>query len=417
YDAERISKLLTSLNVPPHRAVIAGHHDDGLPAKLQKVTNSLGQTTGHGMTPLLQLGEQASLGGDDGCMSASRNADSTVAASHADFIINARKRAVKNNIASMKAFGPIDNFPGRQRAFVKVQDGCDAFCTYCIVPYTRSVVWSRSIEEIDAECRRLVRAGHKEIVLSGIFLGAFGRESTVRKRWDKGSAPLVNLVDRIAPIKGLWRLRLSSLEPDDLTDEVLDLWSRHANIAPHLHLPLQSGSETILRRMNRQYTVEAFCRTIERVNAALDRPAVTTDIIVGFPGESDADFTRTLDVARKSGFAKIHAFPFSAIEGTAAWAMRREAPPTKVVKERLAALAEVERETADIYRRKFLGETIEGLVETARKAPATRRAMTDRYIAVHFRSNGGDDLTGQVVALHINAVTSKGLEGTIVEHR
>ena len=313
--------------------------------------------------------------------------------------------------------GPLASFPDRQRAIVKVQDGCDAFCAYCIVPYTRSVVWSRSISQITAECRALVAAGHKEIVLSGVFLGAYGRRTALRRRWGRSEAPLIELVRAVAAIEGLWRLRLSSLEPADLTDDLLCLWRELPNLAPHFHLPLQSGSAEILRRMNRQYTPTEYRRTVERLRNALDRPALTTDIIAGFPGESDGDFAETIAVARLAGFSKIHAFPFSAIEGTAAWSRRSEAPPAEVVKARMARLGALEAEMAAAYRRQFVGDVMEGLVERAREGrsqPRTRQAMTDRYLTVRFGAPREADLTGQVVALRITAVTKTGLLGRLV---
>ena len=170
--------------------------------------------------------------------------------------------------------------------------------------------------------------------------------------------------------------------------------------------------------MNRQYTVDQYRSVIERIRAALDRPAITTDIIVGFPGESDEDFQATLDLAAEAGFAKIHAFPFSAIEGTAAWRRRREAPAPPVVKGRMAALSNLEAEMAKAYRERFVGEVMEALVEHPRRSGGkTRRAMTDRYQTVTFDSDGrpADELTGQIVRLRICEVRKDGLGGELVE--
>jgi len=171
-----------------------------------------------------------------------------------DSIRARRQAAVKVKSPGTRRLGPIEHFPRHQRAFVKVQDGCDAFCSYCIVPYARANVWSRDADEVVAECRRLVQAGHKEIVLAGVFLGAYGRDTTIRRRWDKRPDALAGLVRRVADIDGLWRVRLSSLEPGDLTDELLAAAGELPNFAPHFHLPLQSGSPRILSRMNRQYS-------------------------------------------------------------------------------------------------------------------------------------------------------------------
>ena len=313
--------------------------------------------------------------------------------------------------------GPLKRFPNRQRAIVKVQDGCDAFCAYCIVPYTRPVVWSRDVGRITAECEALVAAGHREIVLSGVFLGAYGRQTALRRQWGQSEAPLTELIRAVAEIEGLWRLRLSSLEPADLTDDLLGLWRDLPNLAPHFHLPLQSGSSRVLQRMNRQYTAEEYCRTVEHLHGALDRPALTTDIIVGFPGESDGDFDQTISVARQAGFSKIHTFPFSAIEGTAAWSRRSEAPPAEEVKARMARLGALEADMAAAYRCQFVGDVLEGVVEGARARrdrPQSRQAMTDRYLTVRFGAPRENDLTGQVVSLRIAAATKTGLRGTLI---
>ena len=419
YDGRRIAELLASLGVGARRAAVAGHHDD-LAACLQEVVARLrprrpacGKTDGRDY--------RANYMGNDVCI----DARSGRCEASPDSIIARRARAVRGGAPGAARLGPIDRCEGRQRAFVKVQDGCDAFCAYCIVPYTRPRVWSRPLEQIETECRTLVAAGHREIVLCGVFLGAFGRATAVRRRWAGAPSGLVELLRRVAGIEGLWRVRLSSLEPGDLTDELLALYRSLPNVAPHLHLPLQSGSARLLRRMNRQYTPDRYRRTVDRIRAVLDRPAITTDVIVGFPSETDRDFADTLALARHAGFAKIHAFPFSAIRGTAAWARRKQAPPAPVVKRRMGALAELEKATARAYRGQFVGQTLEGLVEGPRPGSpgrrrgkpgddGTRTAMTDRYITVRFAAGAAGELTGQVVRLAIDAVTPEGLAGRLM---
>jgi threonylcarbamoyladenosine tRNA methylthiotransferase MtaB len=216
-------------------------------------------------------------------------------------------------------------------------------------------------------------------------------------------------------------VRLSSLEPADVTEELLDACRELPNFAPHLHLPLQSGSDAILRRMNRKYTVGQFTRTVDLAREAMDALAVTTDIIVGFPGESDEDFTRTLETARRARFAKIHAFPFSAIRGTAAWEFRHDAPPPVVVKQRMASLGELEADLAGEFRSQFVGETMEGLVERPRSSDGGQcRAMTDRYLTVAFTAPPGSlpaELTGSVASLEIDRVTDDGLAGRMLSAR
>lgn len=405
YDAGRVSELLESLNVPPDRAIVAGHHAGDLPERIRQLAGSLQRPGGDS--------GQAGRLGNDLCTIAACDACRDVPPDHTSITLR-RMAAVKHNVSATRDLPPVRKFPGHQRAFVKVQDGCDAFCAYCVVPYARSVVWSRTVRQVLDECGQLVAAGHREIVLSGVFLGAYGRKSAVRRRWKMPCSPLVELVRQVARIDGLWRLRLSSLEPADLNDELLGLWGEVPNLAPHFHLPLQSGSTRILRKMNRQYTADDYRRTLDRLQWAVDRPAITTDIIVGFPDESDRDFARTLEMVRLAGFSKIHAFPFSAIEGTAAWSWRDRCPPAQVVGHRMAELARLEREMAAAYRGRFVGMVMEGLVESARGAGGFRRAMTDRYLTVRFRPQPGvGNLTGTVIPFRIEGVCEGGLEGTV----
>ena len=413
YDGRRLRAMLAELNVPPRRVAFAGHHGD-VAACVEQFARDLRGSDGAGPD---RSRIRAEPRGDDGCMSAP--CDARITASPAS-IRTRRKAAVKANVPGASRLPPLRHFAGHHRAFVKVQDGCDAFCAYCVVPYTRPRVGSRSPGDIVAECRRLVAAGHREIVLCGVFLGAFGRSTAVRRRWPDAPSPLGDLLRRVAGIDGLWRVRLSSIEPGDVTDDLLAAFGELPNAAPHFHLPLQSGSRRILRRMNRQYTAREYRRTVDRVRSALDRPAVTTDVIVGFPGETEEDFAATLDAARHAGFAKIHAFPFSPVEGTAAWTYRHEAAPPQAVRARLARLAELEAQLAADYRRSFVGETMEALVEgpprRGRKGTASHQAMTDRYLTVAFPPPPGpDDLTGRIVRLHVDAVTSAGLAGTLEE--
>jgi threonylcarbamoyladenosine tRNA methylthiotransferase MtaB len=411
YDAAKIRELLQSFGVRPERALVVGHHGTDLSECLRRFAAGIGQKEVRSEPVAEGTDPAAGLSGNDVLMKA---ACSNSSVEYRTRIRAARNRAVKENLASARGLPSIRRFPGHQRAFVKVQDGCDAFCAYCVVPYTRSVVWSRSAEDIVTECRSLMDSGHKEIVLAGVFLGAYGRPTAIRKRWSSGPSPLVDLVGRVADIEGLWRVRLSSLEPGDLTDELLALWRSSPKLAPHFHLPLQSGSQRILREMNRQYGPEEFLATVERVRGGLDRPAISTDIIVGFPGETKEDFAQTLSIARDVGFTKIHAFPFSAIEGTVAYERRRDAPTRVVVRKRLKALKRVEQETAYLYRSQFVGEDMEGLVEGARASREPYRdAMTDRYLTIRFTPPTGEDLTGRVLRFQITGETSQGLDGLL----
>lgn len=306
---------------------------------------------------------------------------------------------------------------GRQRAYLKVQDGCDAHCTYCIIPRLRPSLWSKSIDDAVEEATRLVAAGHVEIVLTGIFLGAYGQPTALRRRQPNETAgPLGNLIDALCTrVAGLRRLRLSSLEPGDLTGGLVDVLRSHPQVVPHFHLPLQSGSDRLLRRMNRQYTQENFLRMVERVQHAFDRPALTTDIIVGFPGETDDAFQRTMEVVDAAGFIHIHAFSYSPRPGTAAARWTTDRVPGDVSRQRIEHLRQRAAEHSFAFRRQFIGETAELLVELekhdesdgaspgAPAADALHHGRSERYFPVHFEDRSV--CPGDFVRVRIERVT------------
>ena len=319
----------------------------------------------------------------------------------------------------------IARFAGHQRAFLKVQDGCDACCTYCVIPRLRTNLRWKPVEIAVAEARDLVRAGHREIVVTGVFLGAYGRSTAVRRRFDQRGSPLVVLIDALARVEGLERVRLSSLEPGDVDDALLEVLARHESCVPHLHLPLQSGSPQILRRMNRQYTLDAYLAMIERVRAALDRPAITTDIIVGFPGETAEDFESSLRIARSTGFSRIHVFPFSPREGTPAARWTKEFVPPSAVRERVRRLSVVETECSTAYRRGALGRIERVLVESggngasdglSPRGTPLYHGRTDRYSEVHFHANE-DVRPGDLVLVRVDRVTPTHTFGTSISDR
>jgi MiaB/RimO family radical SAM methylthiotransferase len=320
-----------------------------------------------------------------------------------------------------------------QRAFLKVQDGCDAHCTYCIIPQLRPTLWSKPVDDAVAEARALVAAGHHELVLTGIFLGAYGYETALRRRQrrhpiftqDSGlgtqDSPLLTLIDAVCTrVPDLRRLRLSSLEPGDLTPALLDRLRAHPQVVPHFHLPLQSGSDAILRRMNRQYTRGDFLRMVEHLTQTFDRPAITTDVIVGFPGESDAQFAQTLDVVEKVRFIHTHAFPYSPRPNTAAARWTDKHIPGPVVHQRMARLRDLAREHSFEFRQRFLNETLEVLVESP--SPGERdvaplanhqHGRTERYFPVHFPSASLPP--GTPARVRIDRVTPTGTFGTLQE--
>jgi threonylcarbamoyladenosine tRNA methylthiotransferase MtaB len=407
-DPQAVQAVLAEAGADPGRSITVGHHGDVAAALRQLLEAS---PLPPAQYPTGQADRAAWVReGTAGCTGASaRGSGGSTSAS----MKPPRGPAVKANCAGTAGLEGLDCFPGHSRAFLKVQDGCDAFCSYCIIPRARSVLRSRPIEEVRAEAHRLVAAGHREIVLCGIFLGAYGRPTAQRRRWVGAGAPLAELVAAVGAIDGLWRVRLSSLEPLDVTDELIDTLAATKTFSPHLHLPLQSGSPAVLRRMNRQYSPEDFAAAVARVRAAFDRPAVTTDVIVGFPGSSEADFQQTLALLRSAGVSKIHAFPFSPRQGTAAWAWRDQRPPEAVIRQRLAALAALEADLAGRYRCQFVGDVLEGIVED-RPSASVGRAMTDRYITARFPLEGtATPSPGQVVRLAVTGATDEGVAATL----
>ena len=303
-----------------------------------------------------------------------------------------------------------DRQSGRQRALLKVQDGCDAHCTYCIIPTLRPRLWSKPLEDVVNEAQALVDAGHVELVLTGIFLGAYGQPTALRRRQPAGGSRAISeLIETLCTrVKGLRRVRLSSLEPGDLTDNLIATLREHEQVVPHFHLPLQSGSDAILRLMNRQYTRADFLRMIDRVRSVFDRPALTTDVVVAFPGEDDAEFEETAELVRSAGFIHVHAFPYSPRPGTAAarWADQFVHGPA--IAERLERLRAQSEAQSFVYRSSFVGQAVEVIVEQgsepAQSGGAVRlhHGRCERYFAVHFE---GDIPCGEPVKVRVNRVT------------
>jgi threonylcarbamoyladenosine tRNA methylthiotransferase MtaB len=292
---------------------------------------------------------------------------------------NGTKIKCKNNLE----LPYLRSFKGHTRAFLKIQDGCDGYCTYCIVPKTRPFVHSKPPEKVLQEAQALVEAGHKEIVITGVFLGAYGQETVRRKYWPRQqNDKLADLLDKVAQIPGLARIRLSSLEPTDVTPRLIDTFCKHSNIMPHLHLSLQSGSNAILKKMCRQYNIDDFREKVEMIKSRLDRPAITTDIIVGYPTESDVNFEQTKALVKEISFAKMHVFAFSPRKGTAAANMQGFVN-SKVIKERSKILRDLDKKLQSDYRQQFIGETTEVLLEASKGRPQGR---AERYFYVYFNN-------------------------------
>jgi threonylcarbamoyladenosine tRNA methylthiotransferase MtaB len=281
----------------------------------------------------------------------------------------------------------ISTFAGHQRAYVKVQDGCMLRCSFCIIPHVRPHLASRSPEHIVAEVERLYANGYREFVLTGIHLGHYGVEWN-RGRGKRDWTRLSHLLERLVRIDGDFRIRLSSIEATEVTRELVDVLAAYPEkICPHLHISLQSGSDAVLRRMRRRWGARRFVDRCKLVQRALDQPAITTDIIVGFPAESEADFQATCAVAREAGFSKIHIFPFSARRGTPAAEMPEQIAPD-VKADRARRLGQLESELRDRYYASLVGRRLRVLVESPLESrPGFMVGTSCRYAPVILRGD------------------------------
>ncbi len=304
---------------------------------------------------------------------------------------------VDSGVIPLPLAAPASRQAEHVRAEVRVQDGCDAHCTFCIIPTTRPVLRTKSVSTVVEEVSNLVDLGHREVVLTGVFLGAFGHETALRRRQSAIKAePLADLVDAVANVPGLCRLRLSSLEPGDVSPALIAAFRCHRGVVvPHLHLPLQSGADQVLRRMNRQYRIGAYLDMIDFVQEELAEdglpPALTTDIICGFPGETDEDFDQTVQVCHRVGYLHMHVFPYSARPGTAAarWTDLHVAPA--VAQSRVRRLIDLEtgpRGLGHQYRSGLLNREVRLLAEQPDASrPGHWQGRCDHYAMVSVRAN------------------------------
>jgi threonylcarbamoyladenosine tRNA methylthiotransferase MtaB len=300
--------------------------------------------------------------------------------------------------------------PSLTRAFLKIQEGCGDFCTYCIVPYARGPSRSRPPDSVVKEAESLVRRGYKEIILTGTHIGLYsgrpGSDGGVDTRFEQHQ-DLPELIRRVSEIPGLIRLRISSLEPHDVTDALIHCL-RLPNVCHHLHLPLQSGSDRILKMMGRRYDVPLFIDIIQRARNVAPDLGLTTDLIAGFPGETEEDFQETLAVAKAAGFSRIHAFKYSARPGTRAHAFPGKVPE-KEKEERVKRLISLGGELSLAFHRKHVGRDMEVLIEDDRDRDGSLAGFTRNYIRCHFQ--GEDDLKGKVVSVRVTEAAASGVLG------
>lgn len=303
---------------------------------------------------------------------------------------------------------PFEEVPRlRTRAAIKIQDGCDNACTYCAVRVARGPQRSRPQEEIIAQVKERLAAGYQEIVLTGVHIGAYGRD---QGRQDGTS--LWGLVQEILAQTAVPRLRLSSIEPWDIDPANLELW-RDPRLCRHLHLPLQSGNDDVLRHMGRRYTTVAFKELVEAARRVVPDIAITTDVIVGFPGETEEQFCQTMEFVEAMRFARVHVFPYSRRKGTLAADMPGQLNPA-LKRERCRALSLVAGQSALAFRTQFLGEVVAVLWET-QDAAGTWAGLMSQYVRVTARCPA--DLHNQLTLVKVIEVTPQGLRGTLVPSR
>lgn len=307
---------------------------------------------------------------------------------------------------------PIASLPTKPahhiRAELRIQDGCDAFCTFCIIPKIRTTLRSKTVKDVVAEATRLVELGHKEIVLTGIFIGAYGHETALRhKQENPDNEYLADLLDAVAQIEGLQRLRISSMEPGDVTESLLDaILANRPVVVPHLHLPLQSGCDSVLAKMNRQYKLGAYLDMIEMVNDRLIvdglPPAISTDVICGFPTEREHDFDETYAIAKQVGFMHMHIFPYSVRTGTAA-ARWKQLPP-QVVRERVQRLLALDEELSLKYRQQLIGRQVEVIIEQSANKEGHMRGRCEYYAEITVPTT---ERHGSLIAVKVTEVTNQ----------
>ena len=294
----------------------------------------------------------------------------------------------------------------KTRAFLKIQEGCNQYCTYCIIPYARGPLRSRSLESIRSEVAKLVEAGYKEVVLIGIHLGCYGKELAKEGK----HITLYDAVQAVLSVEGMCRVRLGSLESVEVEPRLLELMANEPRLCKHLHLPLQSGCDKILQAMHRPYDTARFTQLLQQIRAQVPDVAITTDIIVGFPGETEEDFATTLAFAEKCGFAKMHIFPYSKRKGTPAEKMPNQVDEA-VKGERAARLAAVDEKLHQAMLKQMVGKTEEVLFEQPVDA-VHMEGLCGPYLRVVVP--GTSELANTIAQVKVTGIVDDWLTGEIV---
>jgi len=309
------------------------------------------------------------------------------------------KKPIKDIIKSNKEFENmcLTNYETKTRAIVKIQEGCDNFCSYCIIPFSRGPLRSKKIEDVIKEVKNLVRVGHQEIVLTGIHTGKYGKGEDY---------DLSDLLIKLEEIENLKRIRISSIEINEITPKLLKVAKESQKVANHFHIPLQSGTNSTLKAMNRKYDTKYFKKQIKSIRKNIKDVSITTDVIVGFPGESDQDFEKTVKFIKKIAFTKLHVFPFSERKGTKAATMPNKVDE-KTKKERVNKLLELSLKLENKFYKKFINKELTIIPET--KKDGMIKGHTTNYIEINIPSNV--DLIHEEVRIKIIGVNETKVEG------
>ncbi|GIM47360.1 tRNA (N(6)-L-threonylcarbamoyladenosine(37)-C(2))-methylthiotran sferase MtaB [Collibacillus ludicampi] len=296
-----------------------------------------------------------------------------------------------SSVRRQREFEELDvpEFQDRTRASLKIQEGCNNFCTFCIIPYSRGFIRSRKPENVIRQAEKLVKAGYYEIVLTGIHTGGYGD--------DLDGYGLADLLVDLEKVEGLERIRISSIEASEIDEKMIDVLTRSEKVCHHLHIPLQSGSNAILDRMNRKYTVEDFAKKLEELRVALPELAITSDVIVGFPGETEELFMETYNFVKEQHFADLHVFPYSKRKGTPA-AKYRDQVPEDVKHERVNRLIQLSNVLQKEYAKQFEGRSLEVIPEEINEE-GLLVGYSDNYIKIAFR--GHPDLIGEICQVRL----------------
>ena len=319
----------------------------------------------------------------------------------------ARSNAVLNEVRDVMAVKDFENLTVdaegevKTRAFIKVQEGCDNYCTFCIIPYARGRLKSRKQKDAIEEIKHLVDRGYREVVLTGIHLGNYGKDL-------HDGTSLSSLVNELLKIPDLLRIRLGSIESVELSEELIHLMNSEPRVCRHLHLPIQSGSDDVLRAMNRHYRLAEYKNLIADLRKRIPDLALTTDLIVGFPGETEENFKETLATLEELKFSAIHIFPYSQRTGTPAATYPNQVLP-EIKKERVHRVQALEKKLSEAYRRRFLGKSVRVLPEEEKHG--CFEGLSDEYIRVYLKGEGIE--RGKIYSVKINSLTEDGLSGVV----